>query len=489
MTTRRAMRTAGTLLAVSLAALLGSGEALACTPAKTTPQLNPATGKYEIDLGNCVGATEAWSGQFDAANNPATFYSDLFSNYWLTGLPSLAGHSAHWEIRGQMPDARFASLQTYTGRGETMGKLFDQDVVPKAGNVNWIRSTGRYPGATYVNYTARVREVAGDVAVGNGELRVRSDMLGTSPGAGTALALRIYPNRKPNGSTPTGGLDQAGWMARGQVELPRLVYVIDSASGSNYQTSAAIFTARATQTLLINALSNYQDLAIGAAAVLEPLAGLPSPLWSNPVRWEASAGLTTNLRLMVNPAEAPLAAAAWQAVLGPLPDFSAFPNAATRYLVGGVNPSRGNVLVTRFKLPTFADPDKGEAMLASDVSSRQLRYLSVCLNNTLSVYASKCLVDSDLKVDSDGYVTVVISGGSSAPIGPGGVPAANWMKYSSPNQLVLVRYMLASGGFAQSPLSYTGDATDTSALGAFMGAYYPASRYCGYLQYRLTGCR
>jgi len=489
MKTQRSRPGAGALLAASLAALLGSNDAFSCNAASATAQLNPATGKQEIDLGNCVGADQAWAGQFDAANNPATFYSDLFSNYWLTGLPSLAGHAAHWEIRGQMPDARFASLQSYSARGETMGKLFDQDLVAQPGNENWIRSSGRYPGAARVNFSVRVREVAGDIPVASGELRVRSDMAGTSPTAGTALALRIYPNRKPNGSVPAAGLDAKGWMARGQVELPRLVYVIDGPAAANYRSSAAIFSDRATQTLLINALSRYQDLAIGAAGVLKPLAGLPSPLWSNPVRWEASAGLTTNLRLMVNPKEAPLAAAAWQAVLGPLPDFSAFPNAATRYLVGGVNPSRGNVLVTRFRLPTFADPDKGEAMLASDVSTRQLRYLSVCLNNTLTVYASACLVDSDLKADSDGYVTVVISGGNSAPIGPGGVPAANWMRYSSPNQLVLVRYMLASNGFEQSPLSYTGDPTDTAALGAYMGSFYPASRYCGYLQYRLNGCR
>jgi hypothetical protein len=192
---------------------------------------------------------------------------------------------------------------------------------------------------------------------------------------------------------------------------------------------------------------------------------------------------------MINPSEAPLAAAAWQAAMGGLPNFSAFPNDATRYLVGGVNPSRGNVLVTRFRMPTFADPDRGDAMLASDVSTRQLRYLSVCLNNTLTVYASACLRDSQLKVDSDGYVTVVLSGGNSAPIGPGGKPAANWMKYSSPNQLVLTRYMLASGGFVQSPLSYTGDPANTTALAAFMGPYYSSSRYCSYLNYRLNGCR
>lgn len=488
MTTRSLPKTAGALLAVALAALLGSTGAFACTPAQSTPATNPATGKLEIDLGNCVGNTQAWAA-FEGATNPATFYSDLYSNYFLGSLPALAGHAAHWEIRGRMPDARFTSFQTYTIDGKTMGSLFDENFAPTPGNVNWIRATGRYPGSAHVNYRVRVREVAGDNAVGNGELRIRNDMVSASPVAAAALALRIYPNFRANGSVPTTGLSSTDWIARGQVELPRLVYVIDGPSPANYTNSKAIFVDRAAATLVGTLLDKWQDVAGSAAAILQPFAFLPSPLWSNPVRWEASAGLTTNLRLMINPSEAPLAAAAWQAAMGGLPNFSAFPNDATRYLVGGVNPSRGNVLVTRFRMPTFADPDRGDAMLASDVSTRQLRYLSVCLNNTLTVYASACLRDSQLKVDSDGYVTVVLSGGTSAPIGPGGKPAANWMKYSSPNQLVLTRYMLPSGDFVQSPLAYTGDPTNLAALAAFMGPYYSTSRYCSYLNYRLNACR
>ena len=56
MKTRPATRNAGALLAVTLAALLGSGGALACTPAQALPQQNPATGKLELEYeGELVG--------------------------------------------------------------------------------------------------------------------------------------------------------------------------------------------------------------------------------------------------------------------------------------------------------------------------------------------------------------------------------------------------------------------------------------------------
>ncbi|HEX5355533.1 MAG TPA: hypothetical protein VFW93_04925 [Aquabacterium sp.] len=460
----------------------------ACTPAATTPTRNAQTGKLEISLGNCAGAGKAWDSQFDSSASQATFYPDTNANYWVTGLPSLKGQGAHWEVRGQMPDARFSSLQTYTFRGERMGVLVDEDYLANPGSVNWIRQSGRYSHAASHQYTATLHQVGVEVSLPKGQLVISDEALGSGKVPVALLAYRVYPNLKSNGSAVPADLKTASWVARGQVALPEIVYVVDDAALPHFTSSDQIFKGTQASTLLGKAMAGFEALADVAAPVLSQVRNLPAPLWADPVRWQVNAGLQTNLRGMINAAEAPMAATLWQASLNKLPNFSGFDNAATRYFVGGIHPARGQVLVTRFKAATVADPDRGEAILPAADSARQVRYWSICLNNTLSLYVTGCIRDTAVKTDAHGDVTLVLSSGSSAPAGPDGLPAANWLRHASPNELLLIRYMWASAGFTASPTVYTGNADDTAALAAWSQAHYPRSTYCSLNNYRYNAC-
>lgn len=460
----------------------------ACTPASSTIELNAQTGKLEISLGNCAGSGKAWDSQFDSSVSQATFYPDTNANYWVTGLPSLKGQRAHWEVRGQMPDARFSSLQTYTFKGDRMGVLVDEDYSANPGGVNWIRHSGRYAQAEAHPYTARIQQVTADVALPKGELRISDEALATGGVPVALLAYRVYPNVRANGSAVPVDLKPASWLARGQVNLPEIVYVVDDAAQPHFTSSAQIFKGTQASTLLGKAMAAIEALADVAAPVLSLVRNLPAQLWSDPVRWQANAGLQVNLRGMVNAKEAPVASTLWQSLLNKLPNFSGFDNAATRYFVGGIAPARGQVLVTRFKAATVADPDRGEAVLPASDSTRQVRYWSVCLNNALSLYVTGCIKDTAVKTDDNGDVTLVLSAGNSAPIGPDGRPAANWLRHASPNELLLIRYMWASPAFTASPTAYKGGADDVAALAAWSGAYYPRSTYCSLENYRYNAC-
>ena len=460
----------------------------ACTQAASEPAINAQTGKQEISLGNCAGAGKAWYSQFDSSVSQATFYPDTNANYWVTGLPSLKGQHAHWEVRGQMPDARFSSLQTYTLRGERMGVLVDEDYGTDPASVNWIRQSGRYVNAAAHQYKATLRQVKSDVTLPRGELPISDEALSGASVPVALLAYRVYSNLKPNGSAVPADLKAANWIARGQVDLPEIVYVVDDVAQPHFTSSEQIFMLAKGAAPLAKLLGGIEAIADAAAPVLALIKNLPAPLWSDPVRWQANAGLRTNLRGMINATEAPIAATLWQATLNKLPNFSGFDNAATRYFVGGVQPARGQVLVTRFKAPTVADPDRGEAMLPAADSARQVRYWSICLNNTLSLYVTGCIRDTAVKTDANGDVTLVLSSGTAAPIGPNGQPAANWLKHASPNELLLIRYMWASAGFAESPTAYKGNADDMAALAAWSKSYYPVSTYCSLNNYRYNAC-
>lgn len=460
----------------------------ACTPAAGAASLHAVSGKLEISLGNCTGAGKAWDSQFDSSVSQATFYPDTNANYWVTGLPSLKGQGAHWEVRGQMPDARFSSLQTYTFRGDRMGVLVDEDYLANPGSMNWIRQSGRYATAALHQYTARLRQVSAGISLPKGELAISDEALSAGSVPVALLAYRVYPNLRLNGSGLPAELNAASWVGRGQVALPEIVYVVDDPTLPHFTSSDQIFKGTQASTLLGKAMAGMEALGDVAAPVLSLVRNLPAPLWADPVRWQVNAGLQTNLRGMINANEAPVAAMLWQATLSKLPNFSGFDNAATRYFVGGIHPARGQVLVTRFKAATVADPDRGEAILPAADSARQVRYWSICLNNTLSLYVTGCLRDSSVKTDANGDVTLVLSTGSTPPIGPDGLPAANWLRHASPNELLLIRYMWASTGFVASPTAYTGNADDPAALAAWSQAYYPRSTYCSLNNYRYNAC-
>lgn len=471
--------------------------ALAACDAQTL-SVNPATGKYEINLGNCIGNNQAWSAEFDSSvTQAASWYPDTGANYWTAAVPSISGHSAHWELRGAMPDARFSSIQAYSLAGNNLGLVSDENYLPVYGASNWIQAGGRYINAASHRYNTVIREQVGSPP--SGELWLDPAAIAATQARAAAIAYRVYPNTRRNGSGIASGLSEHQWMIRGQTDLPDLVYVVDDMRQPHFSHSDEIYAKNRAAIGVKYALFGVEKFADSIAPLASSISNVPTQLWQNPVRWQMNSTLAVNLAPMVNEAENPILASVWKNLLRVLPVSSAFANSASRYYVGGVNPSRGQVLITRLRAPSVADPDRGDRVLPRSQAAYQLRYWSVCINNALSLYNTGCLKDTQLSADSDGMVTIVLSNTGTAPLDMDGRAARNWLRYSSPNNLLLIRQMWSSPHFYQSLIAYgdacaakgdcAGASDDVVSLAGNGGSYYPVSTYCSLNNYRFNNCR
>lgn len=459
--------------------------------------VNINTGKLEMDVTDCLTDGSIWKLEVDAVNKPGYYAPEEKANYAVAYLPFISDQQAHWEIRGQMPDARFASFQSYDNVGVNVDFLTDNDFQPDLGSVNWIQAKQRYPAANLLNYTVPVYEIANRDSIEavevDGRLYVARD---SSDGSRQhAVVMRTYFNYKRNASSKPDDVTEFEWLKRGQVDLPRIFYVVDDASAPHF---TSVEQARSN----INPITTMRIIAAAMDATgkaMKEFLDTISPttrLWQNPTEWVMNDLPTTTYGKMLTPEEEPLLGLLWQQVLKLFPETQAYPNEATRYFIGGVNQSFGEVHLTRFKLPTTPDPDKGDII---DDDDYDMRYFSVCLHNALTLFTVKCIDDSNLVADADGFVTVVTTNTKTAPIDPGtGRRANNWFEFTSPNNIFFIRHQWPNENFTQSLWHYgqTCDSQtscsqaslDLQAIENWTGDYYPVSQYCSINNYQYNAC-
>lgn len=165
------------------------------------------------------------------------------------------------------------------------------------------------------------------------------------------------------------------------------------------------------------------------------------------------------------------------------------PNYDSGYIMSRNKFGYGVVQVVRGKLPRVTRGSGPEPWL---YSGNQLRYLSLCTYPMMKPYPlGACLNDQELKLDSDGYYTVVIGAPIDRPLG---VVARghSWLPhYPNPfvDHMVLLRNMV-DRNFSQSAQNVPKDGKAASAS-SVMQEYYPASRLCTVASYQLLGknCR
>jgi hypothetical protein len=369
----------------------------------------------------------AWPIQVTAATDNAAA-PDAAASYWLQPFTVQSGLRV--TVSGRYPDARYASLQVYTGTAAPFAvngaeaSLTDYQIAPDAGSVNPWQNSAR-PGG---RFTVTLRADVSANAVNT--LPLGPD--GTAAGSRGYLQYRVY--------LPAGG------------DLSKVV----------------------PPTIAL-----HQGGGAVAMAPCRSHGSSPSPAQAPP----ASAGTAAQATPATNAVPAPLR------FFKLATDQTFFRNVDSTYILTYVTPpAAGDVVVIAGRAPRASTGDHPSPWPAS---ARDMRYWSMCtyLGGTLPLVVNRlgggavdtgCRSDEATRLDSSGNYLYVI--GTEAQRGAiDGIPGATFLPFSSAQpaarHIVLLRNMLVSPGFAYSSQAVTqGD--NPAATAAVMGAYYPRAAVC-----------
>ncbi len=156
-------------------------------------------------------------------------------------------------------------------------------------------------------------------------------------------------------------------------------------------------------------------------------------------------------------------------------------NIHNAYLSAGIGKAYGDVLVTRFRAPTFPDTRPG----TSPMPGGQARYWSVCENDPATQRFIACTNDDRAVIGPDGMVTYVVSTPARRLANATAACGVNWLPFGPNARGVLIyRHMLPDPAFAQSIQRASADHE-----AATMGDFLPVSRYLATAgDYEHLGC-
>jgi hypothetical protein len=146
-------------------------------------------------------------------------------------------------------------------------------------------------------------------------------------------------------------------------------------------------------------------------------------------------------------------------------------NMDNAYIYTGISRGYGKAVVLRGKAPTFADTYLGASTMPS---GKQLRYWSFCQNDPYNQRYIACLRDDQVKVDKQGFYTIVISTPANKP----SCVKNNWIPWGpQPWGTLILRHMLPDPSFSGSIQNASTELGRTVAPPGSMGDYYPSARY------------
>jgi hypothetical protein len=395
--------------------------------------------------------------RFDAGTVNIAFPDDS-AQYWVGGYAAIPG--TRLRITGRFPHARYMSFNVYDPALRPLDAIADAQIVPDAGSTNPFLA-GADRTAPKRSYTVFVEFGPKPAKPAPNTIYTGTGQNGTPNYAGT-LIYRIY--------IPDSGTGEFGG-----TEIPTVTAEPASASGPIAPSLCGTFSKPAVSGIN-EALANANS--IPGLDKVTPSAG------RNPPRWRKFTNLVAALGYGVSDSDAtdPIFQALHRLDLDTLGGSGGFlSNIHNSYVSAITNRQLGEVVVTRFKPPTFPDTRPG----AERMPSGQVRYWSVCQNDSLTQRFVACLNDDRSVIGADGFATFVTSAPNQRPANATRACGVNWLPWGLSSRTVLIlRHMLPDPGFGASvqraPVDHEADT---------MGDGFPRSRYyAGPAAYEQTGC-
>jgi len=347
------------------------------------------------------------------------FYPDTSATYWVA--PYLPAPGAQLVIHGRYPYARYFSFHVYDAATRILDAITDYEILPDPGSTNpfdtGIQSRPRSY-TLHVVFSNRPAQPAPNTIYA-GSLQEGA------PNPEGALIYRVYVPINPqstSGGEPLPSVTLEDGTTRTRLRLGRCSPLPPSAGG------------------LVNDALDQQSFPSAAPTPVN----VPSA--QNPPVWKRYYGQTGGGELF------------WS-------------NRDNAYMRLQLSRSYGNLVVFRAKAPTFPDTSAGVPV----TTPSQVRYWSICEYDFATQRYVACSPDYQTPLDSQGYVTAVISDPSNRPANATAANGVTWLPWGPYyDGMPFYRQMLASPSFAQA-ISQVPLGTDPQSI---EGEYYPVAAYC-----------
>lgn len=368
--------------------------------------------------------------KFDPVTMNIAYY-DESAIYWVGAYQAVPG--MRLRIDGRFPHARYMSFHVYDQAQRPLDAIADLEIAPEPGSDNpFVRGAKR--DGEQRSYTAFIDfgprpEIPEDRAPNTVYTGTGQNGL---PNVNGTFFYRVY--------LPHNGLDETGGIG-----LPTVTLQTSDGGPAPRSLCSDMSKPVAPSQLHEEFAESNVDLPLGAGRRA-----------TDPVTWRKF----TNVLYGLTQSDT-------------LSEFGGsggvFSNLHNAYLAASVSRDFGQVLVIRFRAPTFPDTRSG----AKKMRAAQLRYFSMCQNEMFSQRFIACRPDDQSVVGSDGFVTYVMSTPEQRPAAATTECGVTWLPWGPSHYGTLIyRNMLPASDFAESI-----QASQVDHEAGTMGEYFPTSQY------------
>jgi hypothetical protein len=366
----------------------------------------------------------------------ATYYSGTYQ-----GVPG-----TRIRITGIYPHARYMSFNVYDDIQRPLDALADVEIGPDAGSTN--------PFLAGADRTAKNRAYTAFIDFGTIPQKRAPNTLYTGTGQGNTpnfngtFIYRVY--------VPDRGLDELGG-----VGVPTATLELTT-NGQKPPPSACTGFSRPSVAGVNETIAAQNGLPVAA-----PAPGRSPPVWRKFINLPRSFAESILDNQYTDPARLAYEGSPGYDLGGSGGFLSNIHNA---YLYTPIAKGNGQVLVTRLRAPTFPNTRPAPPRMPAG----QLRYFSMCQNDSQSQRFIACATDDQTTLNADGFMNYVVSTPGQRPANARAQCGMTWIPWGpQAGGSLIYRNMLPDPSFARAIQRVPAQGKEKQV----MGDYFPASRY------------
>ncbi|MEA2375372.1 MAG: hypothetical protein QOD53_1835 [Thermoleophilaceae bacterium] len=371
-------------------------------------------------------------------------YPDQAATYYSGTYQAVPG--TRIRIDGVYPHARYMSFNVYDNAQRPLDALADVEVRPGGGSTN--------PFVAGADRTVKKRSYTAYIEFGPLPSKRAPNTLYTGTGQGGTpnfdgtFIYRVY--------VPDKGLDELGGVGVPTVTLE------STTSGDKPPASACTGFSRPSVAGVNETIAAQNGLPVAT-----PAPGRSPPVWRKFINLPRSFAESILDNDYTDPARLAYEGSPAYDLGGSGGFLSNIHNA---YLYTPVSKGNGLVLVTRLRAPTFPNTRPAPARMPGG----QLRYFSMCQNDSQSQRFIACATDDQTKINGDGFMNYVVSTPGERPVNARAACGMTWIPWGpQTGGSLILRNMLPNPSFAQAIQRVPAQGKEKQV----MGAYFPVSRY------------